>query len=166
MWLDAENLRLKLLSLNWKTQSPVPACCLQPVYADDEESEKCHLGAIIVRDLSIVVSNYRSVMSLDEYCKKHKVLGIANVDTRALTKVSATAMPAAAGTMGGTAAAAVLQSTSVHVAAVSHQRCNQAGSASSQQWCLVASSVKSCCPPACAHLYTGLQPSLCTPVLL
>ncbi|WIA18361.1 hypothetical protein OEZ85_009826 [Tetradesmus obliquus] len=54
---------------------------------DDEESEKCHLGAIIVRDVSIVVSNYRSVMSLDEYCKKHNVLGLCNLDTRALTKV-------------------------------------------------------------------------------
>lgn len=53
----------------------------------DEESEKCHLGAIIVRDVSIVVSNYRSVMSLDEYCKKHNVLGLCNLDTRALTKV-------------------------------------------------------------------------------
>ena len=62
----------------------MPTCCS---LADDEESEKCHLGAIIVRDLSIVVSNYRSAMSLDEYCKKHNVLGIANVDTRALTKV-------------------------------------------------------------------------------
>jgi carbamoyl-phosphate synthase small subunit len=45
------------------------------------------LGAIIVRDVSIVVSNYRSVMTLDEYCKKHNVLGISNLDTRALTKV-------------------------------------------------------------------------------
>jgi carbamoyl-phosphate synthase small subunit len=40
-----------------------------------------------VRDLSIVVSNYRSVMTLDEYCKKHNVLGISGIDTRALTKV-------------------------------------------------------------------------------
>eukprot|EP00882_Tetradesmus_deserticola_P003352 GHRQ01003548.1.p1 GENE.GHRQ01003548.1~~GHRQ01003548.1.p1 ORF type:complete len:464 (+),score=206.82 GHRQ01003548.1:50-1441(+) len=54
---------------------------------DDEESEKCHLGAIIVRDVSIVVSNYRSVMTLDEYCKKHNVMGLSNLDTRALTKV-------------------------------------------------------------------------------
>ena len=54
---------------------------------DDEESMKCHLGAIIVRDLSIVVSNYRSVMTLDEYCKKHNVLGISGIDTRQLTKV-------------------------------------------------------------------------------
>jgi carbamoyl-phosphate synthase small subunit len=42
---------------------------------------------VIVRDLSIVVSNYRSVMTLDEYCKKHNVLGISGIDTRALTKV-------------------------------------------------------------------------------
>jgi len=54
---------------------------------DDEESMKCHLGAIIVRDLSIVVSNYRSVMTVDEYCKKHNVLGISGIDTRQLTKV-------------------------------------------------------------------------------
>ncbi|KAF8059196.1 hypothetical protein HT031_005368 [Scenedesmus sp. PABB004] len=54
---------------------------------DDEESGACHLGGIIVRDLSIVVSNYRSVMSIEDYCKKHGVMGIANLDTRALTKV-------------------------------------------------------------------------------
>ena len=50
------------------------------------ESSKCHLGSVIVRDLSIVVSNYRSRMSLDEYCKKEGVIGLAEVDTRALTK--------------------------------------------------------------------------------
>ncbi|KAG2426313.1 hypothetical protein HXX76_013070 [Chlamydomonas incerta] len=54
---------------------------------EDMESTKCHLGAIIVRDLSVIVSNYRSRMSLDEYCKKENVIGIANLDTRALTKV-------------------------------------------------------------------------------
>jgi len=57
------------------------------VSPDDEESETCHLGAIIVRDLSIVVSNYRSTMTLDEYCNKYNVLGLSNVDTRSLTKV-------------------------------------------------------------------------------
>ncbi|EFJ47406.1 hypothetical protein VOLCADRAFT_81499 [Volvox carteri f. nagariensis] len=54
---------------------------------EDVESSKCHLGAIIVRDLSCVVSNYRSKMSLDAYCKKENVIGLANLDTRALTKV-------------------------------------------------------------------------------
>lgn len=51
------------------------------------ESTKCHLGAIIVRDLSCIVSNYRSKMTLDAYCKKENVIGLANLDTRALTKV-------------------------------------------------------------------------------
>ena len=56
------------------------------VNAEDGESAKCHLGAIIVRDLSLTVSNYRSRISLDEYCKQQGVLGIAGIDTRSLTK--------------------------------------------------------------------------------
>jgi carbamoyl-phosphate synthase small subunit len=54
--------------------------------ADDLESSQCHLGAIIVRDLSLTVSNYRSRIALDEYCKQQNVIGIAGVDTRSLTK--------------------------------------------------------------------------------
>ena len=53
---------------------------------DDGESAKCHLGAIIVRDLSLAVSNYRSRITLDEYCKQQGVMGIAGIDTRTLTK--------------------------------------------------------------------------------
>jgi carbamoyl-phosphate synthase small subunit len=56
------------------------------INGEDMESEKVHLGAVIVRDLSIAVSNYRSKMTLDEYCKKEGVIGISDVDTRALTK--------------------------------------------------------------------------------
>lgn len=54
---------------------------------DDMESTKCHLGAVIVRDYSVVVSNYRSKMNLDQYCKEQGVMGISNIDTRALTKI-------------------------------------------------------------------------------
>ena len=50
------------------------------------ESSQCHLGGIIVRDLSLAVSNYRSKMDLDAYCKQQNVIGIAGIDTRALTK--------------------------------------------------------------------------------
>lgn len=39
------------------------------------ESEKCHLSGIIIRDLSTVVSNYRSSKTLDEYLKEQGVLG-------------------------------------------------------------------------------------------
>lgn len=53
---------------------------------EDNESTKCHLGAIIVRDLSLSVSNYRSRVSLSDYCKQQGVLGISDLDTRALTK--------------------------------------------------------------------------------
>lgn len=53
---------------------------------DDMESSECHLGGIIVRDLSQTVSNYRSKQTLDAYCKKQNVIGIAGIDTRALTK--------------------------------------------------------------------------------
>lgn len=45
-----------------------------------------HLNGVIIRDLSSVVSNYRSKFSLDEYLKKQNVRGIANVDTRAITR--------------------------------------------------------------------------------
>ena len=39
------------------------------------ESEKCHLSGIIIRDLSNVVSNYRSTQPLDQYLKDQNVLG-------------------------------------------------------------------------------------------
>lgn len=42
--------------------SPPPK---KTLHAEDVESAKCHLGAIVVRDLSCVVSNYRSVKDLD-----------------------------------------------------------------------------------------------------
>ena len=39
------------------------------------ESEKCHLSGIIIRDLSCIVSNYRSTKTLDQYLKEQNVLG-------------------------------------------------------------------------------------------
>lgn len=44
-----------------------------PPAAGDMESSKVHLGGVIVRDLSIKVSNYRSNMTLDAYLKQQKV---------------------------------------------------------------------------------------------
>lgn len=56
------------------------------IYAEDAESKQVHLNGVIIRDLSSVVSNYRSKFTLDEYLKKQNVRGIANVDTRAITR--------------------------------------------------------------------------------
>ena len=43
------------------------------INVEDMESTQCHLGGVIVRDLSLKVSNYRSTMTLDAYLKKQKV---------------------------------------------------------------------------------------------
>jgi len=56
------------------------------VNSADVESYKPHAEGFVVRELSPVVSNYRAEMSLDEYMKKHQLLGIEGVDTRMLTK--------------------------------------------------------------------------------
>ncbi len=51
----------------------------------DSESEKPHLSGFVVREASRIVSNWRAEMSLDDYLKKHKIIGIEGIDTRALT---------------------------------------------------------------------------------
>lgn len=40
------------------------------------ESDKVHLGAIIVRDLSMTVSNYRAKVTLEDFCKKQVRHGV------------------------------------------------------------------------------------------
>lgn len=55
--------------------------------AGDMESGKgCHLGGIIIRSLTLQVSNYRSEQGIEEYCKEQGVIGITDVDTRELTR--------------------------------------------------------------------------------
>ncbi len=55
---------------------------------NDEDTEasvpKC--SGFVVRELSPVVSNWRSTLSLDAYLKKYGIPGISEIDTRALTK--------------------------------------------------------------------------------
>ena len=56
------------------------------VNGDDEESGRPWVEGFVVKELSPVVSNFRSRMTLGEYLKKHGVVGIQGVDTRKLTK--------------------------------------------------------------------------------
>ena len=56
------------------------------INAEDEESRAPQCSGFVVREVSPVVSNWRSTMSLDAYLKKHGIPGISEVDTRALTK--------------------------------------------------------------------------------
>lgn len=54
--------------------------------ARDDESDEAAAVGLVIRSLSPVVSNYRSEASLGEYLAGRGVLGIAEVDTRALTR--------------------------------------------------------------------------------
>jgi carbamoyl-phosphate synthase small subunit len=53
---------------------------------EDEEHSGPKATGFVVREVSPVVSNWRSQMSLDAYLKKHGIPGISEIDTRALTK--------------------------------------------------------------------------------
>jgi carbamoyl-phosphate synthase small subunit len=52
----------------------------------DVESWRPHVAGFVVRELSPVVSNWRSDYSLAEYLERNGLPGIQSVDTRALTK--------------------------------------------------------------------------------
>ncbi|MSR65285.1 MAG: carbamoyl-phosphate synthase small subunit [Verrucomicrobiae bacterium] len=53
----------------------------------DVESWRPHAAGFVVRELSPVVSNWRSEMSLSDYLKKHNIPAMQGVDTRSLTKI-------------------------------------------------------------------------------
>jgi carbamoyl-phosphate synthase small subunit len=53
---------------------------------EDAEHAAPKASGFVVREVSPVVSNWRSTMSLDAYLKQHGIPGISEVDTRALTK--------------------------------------------------------------------------------
>lgn len=53
---------------------------------EDVESGRVHVAGFLVRELARAHSNYRSENDLGNYLKAHGVLGIAGVDTRALTR--------------------------------------------------------------------------------
>ena len=56
------------------------------VNLQDVESWRPHVAGFVIRELSPVVSNWRSDFSLSDYLKKYDLPGIQGIDTRALTK--------------------------------------------------------------------------------
>ena len=56
------------------------------VNPDDEESNRAWVAGFVVRELSPIVSNYRSRQSLSEYLAERDVVGITGVSTRALVR--------------------------------------------------------------------------------
>ncbi|OCG05496.1 glutamine-hydrolyzing carbamoyl-phosphate synthase small subunit [Gilliamella apis] len=53
----------------------------------DDESTQVYAKGLIIRDLPLIASNYRSEMDLSSYLKKHNVIAIADIDTRRLTRI-------------------------------------------------------------------------------
>jgi len=53
---------------------------------EDNESDQVHAKGIIIRDLSLIHSNFRSNLSLSDFLKQKNIIGIAGIDTRSLTK--------------------------------------------------------------------------------
>src|SRR4026209_1474697 len=53
---------------------------------EDDESASPQVSAAVIRSLSPVVSNWRSVLSLSDWLAHHGVPGISGVDTRWLTR--------------------------------------------------------------------------------
>lgn len=54
---------------------------------EDTESHKAQAAGLVIRDLSAVASNFRSSKSLEEYLETQNIVGIAEIDTRKLTRI-------------------------------------------------------------------------------
>ncbi|MCE9779650.1 glutamine-hydrolyzing carbamoyl-phosphate synthase small subunit [Shewanella algae] len=54
---------------------------------EDTESDAVHACGLIIRELPLLASNFRNQQSLSDYLKANKVVGIADIDTRKLTRI-------------------------------------------------------------------------------
>lgn len=55
--------------------------------AEDEEARDIWAAGLVIRDLSMIPSNFRSQESLSDYLKRRNIIGIADIDTRRLTRI-------------------------------------------------------------------------------
>jgi len=57
------------------------------VNEEDVEASKVHAAGLIIRDLPLVASNFRSHLTLSQYLQRENTVAIANIDTRKLTRM-------------------------------------------------------------------------------
>ena len=57
---------------------------------EDEEATHIHASGLIIRDLPLTASNWRSQSSLQDYLARRGVVAIADIDTRKLTRCCVT----------------------------------------------------------------------------
>jgi carbamoyl-phosphate synthase small subunit len=57
------------------------------VNAEDVEAKKVFAAGLVIRDLPVLESNFRSTMTLPQYLQREGTVAIANIDTRRLTRL-------------------------------------------------------------------------------
>jgi carbamoyl-phosphate synthase small subunit len=57
------------------------------VNPEDIEADKVHAAGLIIKDLPLLASNFRSSQSLSDYLKASGTVAIADIDTRKLTRI-------------------------------------------------------------------------------
>jgi carbamoyl-phosphate synthase small subunit len=57
------------------------------VNREDEEAASIHASGLVIRNLPLLASNWRSQASLKKYLARRKVVAIADIDTRKLTRL-------------------------------------------------------------------------------
>src|SRR5206468_2608013 len=54
---------------------------------EDVEAGKVHAAGLIIRNLPLLASNFRSTLTLSQYLVREKTVAIADIDTRQLTRL-------------------------------------------------------------------------------
>ncbi|MHB1121261.1 MAG: glutamine-hydrolyzing carbamoyl-phosphate synthase small subunit [Ramlibacter sp.] len=54
---------------------------------EDVEASKVHAAGLIIRDLPLIASSFRASRTLSEYLQRERTVGIADIDTRKLTRL-------------------------------------------------------------------------------
>jgi carbamoyl-phosphate synthase small subunit len=57
------------------------------INVEDVEADKVHAAGLIIKDLPLLASNFRSTMTLSEYLVSEGTVAIAGIDTRQLTRL-------------------------------------------------------------------------------
>jgi carbamoyl-phosphate synthase small subunit len=55
--------------------------------AEDTESNNIWAKGLVIRDLPLIASNFRNEQSLSDYLSANNIIGIADIDTRRLTRI-------------------------------------------------------------------------------
>ncbi|WP_372861720.1 glutamine-hydrolyzing carbamoyl-phosphate synthase small subunit [Spongiibacter sp.] len=57
------------------------------VNSEDEEAAEIWSAGLVIRDLPLMASSFRSEQSLSDYLRERNIVGIAEIDTRRLTRI-------------------------------------------------------------------------------